>query len=60
MFDARGTLGIDRDAPVGMSQIEFLAELETDADDEALARLARSTERYGRRHGIAECAGSCG
>ena len=45
-FDARGTLGVARDAPVGVHNVELLAELDTDADDEALARLATLTERY--------------
>lgn len=45
-FDARGTLGIDRDAPVGVHAIQLVAELDTDADDQALARLAALTERY--------------
>ncbi|MEO7269371.1 MAG: OsmC family protein [Knoellia sp.] len=45
-FDARGTLGIDREAPVGISPITITATLDTDATDEELTRLARSTERY--------------
>ena len=45
-FDARGTLGISRDTPVGVRAISFVAEVDTDADDEALARLAELTERY--------------
>jgi uncharacterized OsmC-like protein len=45
-FDARGTLGISRDTPVGVRAISFVAEVDTDADDEALARLAQLTERY--------------
>ncbi|KRE43136.1 osmotically inducible protein OsmC [Knoellia sp. Soil729] len=45
-FDARGTLGVDRDAPVGMTGIAVTAVLDTDASDEDLSRLARSTERY--------------
>lgn len=45
-FDARGTLGVDRDAPVGVQDIVVTAEVDTDADDAALERLGRSTERY--------------
>lgn len=45
-FDARGTLGLDRSVPVGVDRIEVVAELDCDADDAALARLADSTERY--------------
>jgi uncharacterized OsmC-like protein len=45
-FDARGTLGIDRQVPVGVQDIVVTAELDTDADDAALQRLAQATERY--------------
>jgi uncharacterized OsmC-like protein len=45
-FDARGTLGVSRDAPVGVQGIQIVAELDTDADDEQLERLANLTERY--------------
>ena len=45
-FDARGTLGVDREAPVGVQDLVVTAEVDTDADDAALERLARSTERY--------------
>lgn len=44
--DARGTLGLDRAVPVGVGPIEVIAELDCDADDVALERLAASTERY--------------
>jgi uncharacterized OsmC-like protein len=46
VMDARGTLGVSREAPVGMQSIEIEAVLDTDADDRALARLAELTERY--------------
>jgi len=46
MFDARGTLGVDRQAPVGVQDVVVTFELDTDADDADLERLARSTERY--------------
>jgi hypothetical protein len=36
-LDVRGTLGVDRDAPVGFSAIRLSFELETDADEEQLA-----------------------
>lgn len=45
-FDARGTLGLARDVPVGLLDIELIAEVATDADDAALDRLASLTERY--------------
>lgn len=45
-FDARGTLGIDRAAPVGISGLTITATLTTRATDDELARLATATERY--------------
>jgi uncharacterized OsmC-like protein len=45
-LDFRGTLGVDRQAPVGFSDIRLRFELDTDADDEQLARLLERTERY--------------
>src|SRR6476660_6666469 len=45
-MDARGTLGVSREVPVGLGDIEVVAELDTDADDATLARLAELTERY--------------
>jgi uncharacterized OsmC-like protein len=45
-FDARGTLGLDRSAAVGVQDIVVSVEVDSDADDAALERLARSTERY--------------
>ena len=46
MFDARGTLGISRDVPIGVQEVTIVAELETDADDASLAKLGELTERY--------------
>ncbi len=45
-WDARGTLGVDRSAPVGVQDIVVTITLDTDADDTALERLATATERY--------------
>lgn len=45
-FDARGTLGVDRAAPVGVQDLVVTFVVDTDADDAALARLAAATERY--------------
>jgi uncharacterized OsmC-like protein len=45
-LDFRGTLGVDRDAPVGFSAIRLSFDLDTDADEEQLATLQRLTERY--------------
>jgi uncharacterized OsmC-like protein len=45
-LDFRGTLGVDREAPVGFAAIRLTLELETDASDEDVATLQRLTERY--------------
>jgi len=45
-LDFRGTLGVDRDAPVGFVAIRLLVEIDSDADDDQLATLSRLTERY--------------
>ena len=45
-LDFRGTLAVDRDAPVGFREIRLRFELDTDADGEQLDTLLRLTERY--------------
>jgi uncharacterized OsmC-like protein len=45
-LDFRGTLGVDRGAPVGFSAIRLSFELDADADEDQLATLQRLTERY--------------
>ena len=45
-LDFRGTLGIDREAPVGFRAIRLVFDLEHDATDEQLETLLRLTERY--------------
>jgi uncharacterized OsmC-like protein len=45
-LDFRGTLAVDREAPVGFSAIRLRFELDTDASEEQLATLLRLTERY--------------
>jgi uncharacterized OsmC-like protein len=45
-LDFRGTLGVDREAPVGFAAIRLGFELQTDASDEQLATLLKLTERY--------------
>ena len=45
-LDFRGTLAVDRDAPVGFRSIRLRFELDSDADDEQLDTLLRLTERY--------------
>jgi uncharacterized OsmC-like protein len=45
-LDWRGTLAVDKEAPVGFRDIRLRFELESDADDEQLETLQRLTERY--------------
>jgi uncharacterized OsmC-like protein len=45
-LDFRGTLAVDREAPVGFKTIRLRFELDTDADEEELATLLKLTERY--------------
>jgi uncharacterized OsmC-like protein len=45
-LDFRGTLGVDKAAPVGFKSIRLHFDLDTDADSEALASLHKLTERY--------------
>jgi uncharacterized OsmC-like protein len=45
-WDARGTLGVDRDAPVGLTDVALHFSLDTDAEPEKVARLVELTERY--------------
>ncbi|WP_345218901.1 OsmC family protein [Georgenia halophila] len=45
-WDARGTLGADRDAPVGLTSIRLTFDLESDASAEELDKLVETTERY--------------
>jgi uncharacterized OsmC-like protein len=45
-LDFRGTLAVDRAAPVGFTEIRLAFDLDTDADEERLASLAKLTERY--------------
>lgn len=45
-LDFRGTLAVDREAPVGFKAIRLSFELETSASEEELATLLKLTERY--------------
>jgi uncharacterized OsmC-like protein len=44
--DFRGTLAVDRDAPVGFREIRLAFELDTEASEEELETLLKLTERY--------------
>jgi uncharacterized OsmC-like protein len=45
-LDFRGTLGVDKEAPVGFTDIRLSFDLDTEASEEELATLLRLTERY--------------
>ena len=45
-LDFRGTLGVSKEASVGFKQIRLAFFLDTDANEEQVASLAKLTERY--------------
>lgn len=45
-LDFRGTLGVDREAPVGFRQIRLAFDIDTDAPQEKIDSLLKLTERY--------------
>jgi uncharacterized OsmC-like protein len=45
-LDFRGTLGVDKEAPVGFRDIRLTFELDTSADADQVATLMKLTERY--------------
>lgn len=45
-LDFRGTLGVDKEAPVGFQAIRLHFDLDTSADAAEIATLIRLTERY--------------
>jgi len=46
VWDARGTLGVDRATPVGLTEITLRFEVDCDADRAKLERMIQTTERY--------------
>lgn len=46
VWDARGTLAIDRTAPVGLTEITLKFDVDCDADAAKLERMVQTTERY--------------
>src|SRR6202035_52503 len=46
VWDARGTLGVDKTAQVGIQDIKIAFELEGDLDEPTRQRLIQLTERY--------------
>ncbi len=45
-LDFRGTLGVRKDVPIGITDIRLLFDLDTDATPEQLQTLLKLTERY--------------
>lgn len=45
-LDFRGTMGVDRDIPVGFTAIRLTFDVASDFDDEALDAVLTTTERY--------------
>jgi uncharacterized OsmC-like protein len=45
-LDFRGTLGVDKGAPVGFKNIRLAFEVDTDAPQEKVDQLLKLTERY--------------
>jgi uncharacterized OsmC-like protein len=45
-LDFRGTLGVDKEAPVGFAEIRLRFDIATDAPQEKLDLLLKLTERY--------------
>jgi uncharacterized OsmC-like protein len=45
-MDFRGTMGVSRETPVGMTDIQLLFSLQTDAPKDTVSKLVQLTERY--------------
>lgn len=45
-WDARGTLGLSKETPVGLSDVRLRFDLDTDADRATVAKLIQLTERF--------------
>jgi len=45
-LDFRGTLGVDKSAPVGFQSIRLKIDLKTNEEEERIATLLKLTERY--------------
>lgn len=45
-WDARGTLGLDPDVPVGYTNIRILVDLDVEGPEDRVARLTETAEQY--------------
>ncbi len=46
VWDARGTLGVDRATPVGLTEVNVTFDVNCDAEPAKLERMIQTTERY--------------
>lgn len=46
VMDFRGTLGVDRNVPIGITSLELKFDIQSSADDAKLSKLVELTERY--------------
>jgi uncharacterized OsmC-like protein len=46
VWDARGTLGVDRTAPIGLTEVALRFEIESDAPPDKVAKMVEMAERY--------------
>src|ERR1700710_2767177 len=46
VWEARGTLGVDRATPVGLTEVTVKFDVDCDADRAKLERMIQTTERY--------------
>ena len=46
VWDARGTLAVDRDAPVGLTHVKLTFEIDASVESKKLDKLIELTERY--------------
>ena len=45
-WDARGTLAVDRDAPIGLTEVKLNFEIDSTAERKKLEKMIELTERY--------------
>jgi len=46
VWDARGTLGVDRTAPIGLTEVSLRFEVDSDAPADKIAKMVEMAERY--------------
>src|SRR3546814_10983777 len=58
-LDFRGTLGVDKEAPVGFRDIRIAFDLDTEAPQERIDQLLKLSERSEERLVGKECVSKC-